>query len=202
MILRTVARVISTVFHPLLIPTWGFAMLLWSGIYSASLHSGMRWEIMRTVFLTTCVFPAALMRIIELFPESVAKLGTNMERVVPLLATALFYIIGANCIGNMPVHRVFRILLSSASFTVIILCLVSFSWKISVHAGGIGGMLGIVLALALHSVLNLWAPVSCIILLCGLIGTSRLLLEKHTVAQVFAGYLAGIVPQFIYYMIF
>ena len=84
-------------------------------------------------------------------------------------------------------------IIEASLMTIIICSVVNIWWKISTHMAGIGGLTG---ALISFSLLFMFNPVwmLCIILLCaGVLGTSRIVLRQHTVAQVAAGYAVGVV---------
>ena len=72
---------------------------------------------------------------------------------------------------------------------------VNFKWKISGHGAAIGGMLAFLVFLAYNG-LNAWPMDGWIfgaILATGITGTSRLILERHTLLQVAAGTVNGAV---------
>ena len=70
-------------------------------------------------------------------------------------------------------------------------------WKISTHSAGAGGIIGALLA---YSTLFDFNPINwlCIlILISGVVGSSRMLLRQHTLGQVIGGTLLGTVLGFI-----
>ena len=73
---------------------------------------------------------------------------------------------------------------------VIALC-INFAWKISAHAIGIGGLLGGVMGVArIHMINPYWAFI-VVLIVAGLLGTSRIFLKRHTPMQVYAGFCLG-----------
>jgi membrane-associated phospholipid phosphatase len=75
---------------------------------------------------------------------------------------------------------------------------VTFWWKISAHMFGVGGLMGGVMAVS-HYVehVNPHYLIMALFLISGLVGSSRLLLKKHTPAQVYTGFLLGFTVSFI-----
>ena len=74
--------------------------------------------------------------------------------------------------------------------------IVNVWWKISMHSAGAGGVIG---ALVAYSVLFMFNPVwwLCVtVLISGAVGTARMLLRQHSLAQVVAGTLVGVVCGF------
>jgi membrane-associated phospholipid phosphatase len=56
---------------------------------------------------------------------------------------------------------------------------------------GIGGLIGAIIALSLRLGLNSSLVLGILIGIAGLIGSSRLILGKHTPMQIYAGFLVG-----------
>lgn len=84
--------------------------------------------------------------------------------------------------------------------------------KISAHAVGMGGLLGMVIitmalsnfdSFVLHSTIigtfefSMNALLLFTLLMAGLVGTARLLLDAHTPNDIYGGYLVGFASQFI-----
>lgn len=70
---------------------------------------------------------------------------------------------------------------------------ITFKWKISAHTTAAGGLCGLVTWIALSNggdALSM-TVLSLVILLAGSIGTARLILNRHTLAQVIAGFALG-----------
>ena len=79
---------------------------------------------------------------------------------------------------------------------VIALC-VNFAWKISAHAIGIGGLLGAIMGVArIHMINPYWAFI-VVLIVAGLLGTSRIFLKRHTPMQVYAGFCLGFICTFV-----
>ena len=82
----------------------------------------------------------------------------------------------------------------SAALAIQIVCaLVNVWWKISTHTSAIGGVAG---ALFVFGELFAFNPIwwLCLVfILAGMLGTSRMILRQHSLAQVVAGFLVGLV---------
>ena len=79
-----------------------------------------------------------------------------------------------------------------ASLMIQMVCaLINVKWKISTHSAGIGGVAGALIAFAeIFSFNPVWW-LCLVLLLAGLVGTSRMILRQHTLAQVVCGFLVG-----------
>jgi membrane-associated phospholipid phosphatase len=77
---------------------------------------------------------------------------------------------------------------------VILLTIISFFWKISAHMTGLGGLLAVVLILGnKFPTFEVLYPLLCALLLCGVVASSRLLLQAHRPVEVYAGWMLGFV---------
>ncbi len=190
-ILIPTARTFSVVFHPLLIPTFGFLLLFNSGFY----FSVLPWNLMRymllVVFLSTCILPVISIFMLSLNPKFNLSMEKNTDRVLSLLLSCVSYYLGYQILKRLPVFPVYNVLLIGAVLVQIALVPISMRWKISTHAAAIGGLIGGVLGLSFRLQENPEFLLLLLILVAGLIGTSRLILLKHTQSQIYAGFLVG-----------
>ena len=76
-------------------------------------------------------------------------------------------------------------------------------WKISAHAAGMGGLVALMFRIiashyALYN-LNVW--LSVMIIVAGMVMTSRVYLKRHTLWQVLAGFANGFICVYLLSMI-
>ena len=190
-ILNTSARVTSIIFHPLLIPTFGFLLLINSGYYFALLPWSVKKIMLLTVFLSTCVLPALSIGILSMSPKFDIHMVKSTDRILPLLFSSIYYYLGYLILEQMPVFPIYNLFLISAILVQIALIIVSLKWKISAHSAAIGGLIGGVIALSYRLQEYPVLMVTLLILVAGLVATSRLILLKHTNTQVYAGFSLG-----------
>ena len=190
-ILTPVARVTSLVFHPLLIPSLGFWFLFNSNFYFSILPWNVKKYMLLVVFLSTCVLPAISILILSLNPKFDLNMEKNTDRVLSLLISSISYYLGYLLLKRLPVFPIYNILLIGAVLVQIALLPISMKWKISMHSAAIGGLVGGILVLAFRLQENPVFLLSLLILVAGLVATSRLILEKHTQSEVYAGFFTG-----------
>jgi len=94
----------------------------------------------------------------------------------------------------MPVVKLFLI---SSSLVIIVLLIISFRWKISIHLASIGGIIGLLLAVSFRTGTNPLLLVTGAFLVAGIVGTARIYLEKHNLIQVVAGFMLGFLGIFL-----
>ncbi len=190
-ILHQSARATSIIFHPLLIPTLGFLLLFNSGFYFAILPWSLKRFILMVVFLSTCVLPALSIGLLSLNQRFDIRMEKSTDRVLPLILSSLFSYIGYLILQRMPVFPVYNFFLVASILVQIVLVIISLRWKISAHSAAIGGLTGGFLALSFRLNENPLMILSLLLLIGGIVGTARLILEKHTNLQVYAGFLLG-----------
>ncbi|MBK5202254.1 MAG: hypothetical protein JJE45_00850 [Prolixibacteraceae bacterium] len=200
---QKIAKVISILFDPFIVPTWGFLLLLLSPFYfSTFLIFQAKLFILAIVFVSTFVVPVFTMWLIKYFSHNGINFSNRKDRLLLFLITAVSYYIGYSFLRQMIFFSSFKIFLISAAITILLLLLVSSKWKISVQTAGIGGLTGIYLAVCFRFSLNAIFPVCILFLICGMIGTSRLILKRHTPAQVYAGFFLGFITNYAIVMYF
>lgn len=190
-ILSNTAQVTSIIFHPLLIPTLGFLLLLNSGFYFALLPWGVKKFMLLTVFLSTCVLPALSILILSLSPKFDSAMEKSTDRILPLLLSSMFYYFGYLILERLPVFPIYNLFIIASILVQIALIIVSLKWKISAHSAAIGGLIGGVSALSFRLQENPVLILSMLIIVAGLVATSRLILLKHTNSEVYAGFSLG-----------
>ncbi|MFY9153648.1 MAG: phosphatase PAP2 family protein [Prolixibacteraceae bacterium] len=190
-IFKPVARIASILFHPLLIPTLGFVLLFNSGFYFAILPWKIEKYMLIVVFLSTCVLPALSIGILALKPGFDVHMEKNSDRILPLMFSSVFYYLGYLILKKLPIFPIYNFFLVASILVQIALLVISMKWKISAHAAAIGGLTGGFFGLAFRLQENPVAILIFLVFVAGLVGTSRLILEKHTNWQVYAGFLLG-----------
>lgn len=190
-ILSITAKVISILFHPLLIPTLGFFLLFISGFYFSILPWNFKKYILIVVFGSTCLLPAVSIWLLSFSQKFDIKMEQNTDRVMPLIISSIFYYAGYLILKKLPVFPIYTLFIIASILVQIALLLISLRWKISAHLAAIGGLLGGFIGLAFRLQENPLLILIFLILVSGALGTARLILGKHTRAQIYAGFILG-----------
>lgn len=190
-ILSITAKVISILFHPLLIPTLGFFLLFISGFYFSILPWNFKKYILIVVFGSTCLLPAVSIWLLSFSQKFDIKMEQNTDRVMPLIISSIFYYAGYLILKKLPVFPIYTLFIIASILVQIALLLISLRWKISAHLAAIGGLLGGFMGLAFRLQENPLLILIFLILVSGALGTARLILGKHTRAQIYAGFILG-----------
>ena len=195
MIETKLARVISVIFHPLLIPSYILMFLLnLNSLLSRSLPFSYKITLVGVVFLTTVLFPLFLtwmlyrMRIISSF-----FMTKREERIYPILAISVFYYLTYFLLRGIHISTIFSFYMLGASLLAILSLAANFYLKISLHMIGIGSFTGLFLGLSLNFGINLNSAIFSGILLAGITGFARLKTNSHQPAEIYSGFGMGVV---------
>ena len=196
--LRFLAKTFSFLFHPLLMPTWLFSLLMF--YFPAAIQPVQAWFlIILLIFGMTFILP--LLNLIFFKMTGTIQdfyLEERKDRVLPFIFISIVYAgITAMFFMRMNFPVVFNLMVIVTGL-VLLATIATFFFKISVHAIAVGGMAGILLAIvAFMSASELLIPALSAMVLAGLVMSSRLLLNAHELNEVGWGGVLGFVIGFI-----
>lgn len=197
-LLDETAKFISTMLSPLLTPTYSTLMAL--SISPKLLEvTGTRFKLLLIVFALTCIFPMITIAVLHNFKVIKDKrLISRKERMIPYITGTIFYALAVFHVIYTHEPKWLVMFFVGGTLACLISTIVNFWWKISAHMAGIGGLVALVWqidAMELEIISRPWMVfyILLAIFLSGLLGTSRLLLKRHTLPQVLAGFLNGLI---------
>ncbi len=197
---RSFAHLFSVLFHPLFIPFYVIAFLVkYHPSYFTGFSFYLKFEILRSVAVNTVLFPAfALLVMKGLGFVRSFYLHTQQDRIGPYLVNMIFYFWMARVFFNFKpeLTPVLAVFMTGVFLTTAVALIANIFYKISMHAIGCGGMLGIfIIIMNSNSMLMTWAL--CIALfITGIVCTSRLIVSNHTQKEIYMGLVVGLVCQF------
>lgn len=205
--LQKLAKGISYLLHPVFIPTYLVLALKWIAPLPV-FYIFMGPKLFLALFLLTVTYTAIipLLFVYLQYRMNFIKdftLNNRNERPRVYLFTSGFFLAVAyflNAKGSvfMPTAVIF----TSMAVNVIGLFILNFFDKVSAHVSGISGVLGVFVALFYrYGDARMVPAILTILLLVGIISTSRLFLGAHNLRQVVTGALWGFVTGFagVYY---
>ncbi len=213
--LRTLAKIISVVFHPLLVVTYTLILLLLVNPYQFGVYSiREQGKFILLVFLSTFVMPAfAVFMMKSLGMVRSMQLHDRYERIGPYIITGIFYLwMFINFKNNSLIPKPFTIAMLGATIALFTAFFVNNFTKISAHAVGMGGLAGVAVINTIlfnFDTFTINVPLlglfelstnfvmMCVIVLAGMVCTARLLLEAHTEKQLYGGLAVGFAAQFV-----
>jgi hypothetical protein len=188
-----IAKTISNILHPLLMPTYGFALLFFTKNYISTFTPiSLKLLILGITFFFTFILPSAnAFILLKMGRIKSLEMQTKEERIIPYTSTILYYFCLFYLFYNTQFPPVFKNLILGASIAVLLTFILNFKWKISAHSIGIGGIAGALLGIIYRLQIDLHLVLMFVILCSGLVGYARLKLKAHTPAQVYAGLALG-----------
>jgi hypothetical protein len=192
------AKVITYLFHPLLVPTYAM-VALFAEFSSHYFIRDIRIPLLLfgITLVSTCLLPGLSIYLLMRsgFVKSL-QMDERNDRVLPYLITSGYYMLAFYMLRDFPVPAGMLALIRgfalSASTSILITAIVNLKWKISAHMVGIGGLCGAIATLVIHKPEPPFGLLYVCILIAGLVGYARLRLQAHTPAQVYSGFLLGV----------
>jgi hypothetical protein len=189
-----IARIISYIFHPLLMPVYTFIVLYnTKTFFASSLTMEGKMIVLCFIFIATFVFPAILTYF--LFRKKLITslhLEKKEDRTVPFLFTIIFYYGSYYMLKNAGLPAIYWLIMLASTLMIIMALFINLKFKISIHTMAMGALTGILIGISIRFGINLLLPLLLIILMSGLVGFSRLSLNAHRPNEVYFGYLMGL----------
>ncbi len=200
---ETLAKIISVIFHPLFMPVYGMSI-----IFSApTLFGYLPFEVKKIIFLIMLInnvlLPFSLLpffryrNIITSWSVDIRK-----ERIILLFITTILYSATSFIIFRFPIPVFLKSYILAAAFLSFVVTLINFWWKISIHAVGAGALTALVLILSLRMYSPLLWYLISVVIVAGLVLSSRLKLNTHSPGQVWFGFLTGFLGLSLFMMFF
>lgn len=191
-LIRT-ARVISAIFTPFSIPFLAF-LILFLFSYLRIMPIQYKLIVLGVVYCFTILMPTLtifLFRKINGFsPED---LGERKRRFMPFLLTITSYVFCLVMMHRLNIPWYMTGIILAALIMMVICIVVNLKWKLSDHMAGVGAIVG---GLVSFSALFGYNPVwwLCLfILIAGVLGTARIILQHHTLGEVLVGFAVGLI---------
>jgi hypothetical protein len=188
-----VARGVTFLIHPLLIPTYVLLVLLNLNVFvSHSVPIAYRLALTGMVFLTTFVFPLFFTWLLyRLEMISSLLLVRREERIYPILAISIFYYATYYLLKGIHLSTIFSYYMLGATLLALLSLVINFYGKISLHMVAIGSFTGLLLGLSLNFGVNLNAEICATIVVAGIVGYARLKSGMHKPAEIYSGFAVG-----------
>ena len=190
---RTVAKIISHLFHPLLMPLAMLFIVFQLSTYIQYTVSFQAKNMIYTiVFLNTFLVPA--FTTFYLFKKKIIEsmeMHTRQERWFPYIMTACLYAITYYLMSQITLPPIIHSIMFGVTISVVVTLLVNLFTKISIHAIGIGGFVGGLFAVSQKLVLDISGLLITAIFIAGLVGFARLKLQAHSQWEYYGGSILG-----------
>lgn len=206
LVVNWLAHFFSFIFHPLFIPliaTW-FLAYVQPG-YFTGIPSQEKLLILIRVGFNTIFYPALTVVLLKAlgFIKSIF-LKTQRERIIPYIATNVFYFWMFLVFKNQPEVPViltgfmFGAFLASSAGLI-----ANIYFKISMHALGVGSLCGLMLIIIFSGFsFAIFLTAMLAFIITGVVCTSRMIVSDHKPFDIYSGIFISILCQIIAYNIF
>jgi hypothetical protein len=199
-VLLVLANFFSYIFHPIFIPIYAVAFLVFIHPSYFTGFSEQR-KIMTVVISTVNLvfFPLLSVLLLKVvgFIDSIF-LKTRKDRIIPYMACGIFFF-WAYTVFNK--QNIYPPILSSFVLGVFLASsaglMANIYFKISMHAIGVGGLIGLcIVVFNTNTMLMTW-PLAAALLIAGIVCTARFLVSDHTQKEIYLGLAAGLLTQLV-----
>jgi hypothetical protein len=194
-------KFISVVLHPIVIPTIG--VLLFLALTPNVIIKERQYLLLSIVFFSTYIVPIIFLVILKsLGVINSFQVESIKERKVPLfLMLLVFYVLGKLLI-NIPDFKDLGILFYGTNLALIIIyILFFFNIKTSLHIVSMSSALGFFLIYGTLNSISILPIAIIMIVLTGLLASSRLHLKAHKPLEVYLAFFLGVLTQYLGYIL-
>jgi hypothetical protein len=199
LLLKAVAAIISYLFHPLFL----IGLMGWYIIYQhPTAYIGADERVKKWRLIIVCVngifFPLVAVLLLKAvgFVKSIF-LPTQKERIIPYIITNFFFFwtfwVFRNTGDSPVIMKAMTLGVFLASSAAI---LFNIYHKISMHAIGVGGLVGLSVT-SLYSEPSVISalPLTVALLIAGFVCTARLIVSDHKASDIYIGFIVGLLCQ-------
>jgi membrane-associated phospholipid phosphatase len=191
-------KAVSFVFQPLLMPTYGIIVFLFTDLANFFMPV-WKWFAIGGTFLFTALLPA--MPILLMLKNGQIKdlyISKKEQRTFPYMFSIIAYVFWTIFLWRILHLPHFFVAMGIGSIlSIIIITIINLKWKISAHLSGVGGLTGGVFAYSFIMGVNPVFAMIAMLFISALTAFSRIELKAHTPGQTLAGFTVGFLTVFI-----
>ena len=195
-LIRT-AKVISAIFTPFSIPFLAF-VILFIFSYLSIMPLQYKLIVLGVVYCFTILMPTLTIFIFrKINGFSPKDLVERKRRYIPFILTITSYVFCLLMMHRLNIPWYMTGIILAALVMMIICVVVNLKWKLSEHMAGAGAIVGGIVAFsALFGYNPIWW-LCLFILVAGVLGTARIILQHHTLGEVMGGFIVGVVCSLV-----
>ena len=185
------AKALSVVFTPFYLPLVGLAVLL-TMTYLSLLPWAYKLFLIVTFWVFTIALPSLLIRLYRRYQGWPPFMVASKERrVIPYVISIVSYLLCYYIMAYVHVPHFMGSILMAALVIQVVCAIVNLFIKVSTHMAAIGGVAGALMAFAAIFGFNPVWWLCVVLVLAGLVGTSRMILRQHSLHEITLGFLVG-----------
>jgi len=186
------SRIISGIAHPMLMPLYCIYLIFHSNTFLDFTPVTLVKAIYMIVFITTILLPVSCLPLLKSYSFiSSYGLTERKDRMIPLALAILSYLLGFYLLLKLPGSNIFARLQLAGTISLVLLLIISYWWKISLHMAGIGGLCALIFTFSIRFSTSLRTLFMAALLAAGFLAYSRLKLNLHKPNQIYLGFLLG-----------
>jgi hypothetical protein len=198
--MKIAAKFISFILHPLLVCVYMAFYVIYINPYYFQYSTPLnKFFQLVTVANNNFVFPVLVVLLLKGlgFNESI-YLRTQKERIVPYMACIIFFFWTWYVFyNNVEIPQVLKDAMQGVFYAAIAGSIANIYIKISMHAMGMGGLLGMIIVILFDGHLyHLW-PLVASVLLTGIVISARMVASDHKNGDLLIGLITGFVAQMV-----
>lgn len=198
--LKLTAKLVSVIFHPLLVGVIMAAYLLFfHPSYFIGFSEKAKLLKLLAVINNNVFFPLLVVALLKAlgFNKSIL-LNTQKERIVPYIASITFFFWTYYIFRNQPETPRALVYMCRGMFIAASAALILNNYyKISMHAIGVGGLLGLTVVTVYDGTLSSGLPVVLALIISGLVVTARRIASDHQWFDIISGFIIGFLCQLL-----
>lgn len=197
MYLKKIFASYSYLFHPIFIPLYGTLLYFYYNINYFDIRQ--IYLVLIQVSIISVFIPISFFYLLKtLGLVDTLMLHRINQRKIPLLAQVfLLGILIQKSIKIELMPELYFFFLSGLISLIIALILLFFKVKASLHLLGISSLTAFMIGLSIHNQMNMVYTIALLLLINGLVASSRLILNAHTNKELSIGFILGTIPQII-----
>ena len=185
------ARIISMLFTPFYLPILGLATLFMFS-YLSMFPLIYKIQVLALTYIFTILLPTLLIHLYRRYQGwSLIELGHRERRMVPYIISITCYFTCIYVMERLHMPHFMSSIIVAALLVQMTCALINIWWKISTHTAAIGGVGGALFAFAFYLGFNPVWWLCLVFLIAGILGSSRMILRQHNLAQVVVGFWVG-----------
>ena len=194
------AKIISIIGHPIFHPTWMMIILLLSGITRFTPGNDLTFLTI-TLSLTFLVPALVIVMMKKWHVIDSFEMEDRDDRLGPLFIMIMFLYVTLRFFNKFQLFSIFSFYLTTVIVVTILAFIITFFWKISLHALGWGNLTACLFIMTTASI-RMYLP--CFIgsiIISGIVAAARLKLKSHSNAQIYSGFAMGFATVIVIYFI-
>lgn len=196
---RKLAVVCSVLMHPLLMPTYLFALLFYYAPIIVRPGVSNAGYLLIAIFLTTFLIPLVYVTVsrflvIRANYLALISMPTRQERVLPFFFISIFYLIVTFLfVYKFDASQVLSIILAATTSIIIMVSITTLFMKVSAYGASSFGLIGFIIGLGVkYPQAFLVLPLVGFLILSGLVMSARLYMGSHKPTDILIGCVIGL----------